>query len=91
MKSKPRRLAATCLPPWCLAKMHDRGLGVEQNKVKMFAWLLWGERCGNLENEIDVREELKDMRSFYALTLSDDIKGEACARFNRMRAGRSAA
>ena len=79
-------IGGSLLAALCLAKMHDRGLGVEQNKAKMFAWLLWGERCGTLENEFDVREELEDMRSFYALTLSDDTKDEACALSNRMRA-----
>ena len=66
--------------------MYDRGLGVELNKAKMFAWLLWGEERGNRDNDADVREEHDDMRGFYGMTLTDDIKDVAWALFNEMRA-----
>ena len=70
----------------CLAKMFDRGLGVEQNKAKMFSWLLWGDEPGNRKEDPDVGEEQDGMRGFYGMTLSDDVKDIAWAIFNDMRA-----
>jgi len=64
--------------------MHDRGLGVELNKAKMLSWLLWADECPTRDDEIDVREEQNDMRGFYGMTLSDDVKDDAWALFNRM-------
>ena len=70
----------------CLAKMYDRGLGVEEDKAKMFAWLLWGDQRASRDDDADVRDEHDDMREFYGLTLSDDIKDAAWALATDMRA-----
>jgi hypothetical protein len=79
-------LNGSLLAALCLAKMYDRGLGVELNKAKMFAWLLWGEERGNRDDDPDVREEHDDVRGFYGMILGDDIKDVAWEMFNEMRA-----
>jgi len=53
-----------------LAKMFDRGLGVEANKMTEFAWLTWGEQYGNRDDDADVREELVAMKAFYSMVIS---------------------
>lgn len=77
MEIEAEALNGSLLASLCLAKMFDRGLGVEADKVKEFAWLLWGRKCGTLETEIDVRGELEDMREFYATILSAADRAEA--------------
>ena len=52
----------------------------------MLAWLLWGDERGNRDEDPDVYAEVDDMRGFYGMTLSDDIKDEAWALFGQMRA-----
>lgn len=81
-------LGGNLLASLSLAKVFDRGLGVEPDKAKMFAWLLWADRCPTRDSEIDVRQEQDDMRGFYGLTLPDDIKDQAWAIFNEMRAAK---
>ena len=68
----------------CLAKMFDRGLGVEESKAKMFAWLMWGGYKGTRDDDPDVREELVDMRDFYASILTDSVQDEAWKLFGQM-------
>jgi TPR repeat protein len=70
----------------CLAKMFDRGLGIETSKARMFAWLLWGERRGALDGEPDYADELADMKTFYATTLSEADRMEAETLFGQMLA-----
>lgn len=79
-------IAGSLLSALSLAKMYDRGLGVERSEAKTFVWLLWGEERGTRDDDADVREELIDMSALYSLTLSDDVKDEAWAMFNDMRA-----
>ena len=66
------------------AKMYDRGLGVEQSKATMFAWLMWGAYKGIRDDDPDVREELVDMRDFYASILADSVQDEAWTLFGQM-------
>ena len=70
----------------CLAKMFDRGLGVESCKVKMLAWLLWGEQHGGRDDNVEARSELEDMKRFYSLVLSASDKVAAEKLFNQMLA-----
>ena len=68
----------------CLAKMYDRGLGVEKREAMMFSWLMWGGYKGTRDDDPDVREELIDMRNFYAATLPDPVQDEAWRLFGQM-------
>lgn len=68
----------------CLAKMYDRGLGVEQDSTRMFAWLMWGGFKGTRDTDPDVREELIDMRDFYAATLPDSVQDDAWKLFGQI-------
>jgi len=70
-------LNGRALAAFCLAKMYDRGLGVEKNKARMYAWLRWGEQYGDTDEDPDVWEELLDMRGFYGMTLPDADKDDA--------------
>jgi TPR repeat protein len=79
-------LGGSLLAALCLAKMYDRGLGVERDKARMFSWLLWGEERGIRDDDADVFSQHDDMRGFYGLTLPDAIKDVAWALFNEMRA-----
>jgi TPR repeat protein len=77
-------LKGSTLAALCLAKMFDRGLGVERNKAKMFAWLMWGGYMGTHDADPGVREELIDMRGFYASILADSVQDEAWKLFGQM-------
>jgi TPR repeat protein len=77
-------LGGSLLASLCLAKMHDRGLGVEQSKAKMFAWLMWGGYKGIRDDDPDVREELIAMREFYAAILDDAVQEAAWKLFGQM-------
>jgi len=77
-------LGGSLLAALCLAKMYDRGLGVEQDSTRMFAWLMWGGYKGTRDADPDVREELIDMREFYAATLPDSIQDDAWKLFGQM-------
>jgi hypothetical protein len=68
----------------CLAKMFDRGLGVERDRARMFAWLLWGEKRGKFDREEDYAEELMDMKSFFAMILSDADRAKGERVFQNM-------
>lgn len=58
--------------------MFDRGLGVERDRAKTYAWLLWGEARGTFDRDADYFEVLVDMKSFFAMILSDAdrVRGE---------------
>jgi len=77
-------LDGSLLSALCLAKMHDRGLGVERSEAKMFAWLMWGGYKGTRDADPDVREELTDMRDFYAAILADSVQDEAWKLLGQM-------
>ena len=68
----------------CLAKMYDRGLGVEEDKAKMFSWLMWGAYKGTRDADPKVRKELVEMRDSYAATLPDSVQDEAWKLFGQM-------
>lgn len=37
----------------------------------MYPWLLWGEQHGSRDEDLDVLEELLDMRTFYGMMLPE--------------------
>ena len=84
-------LGGRMLAALCLAKMYDRGLGVEESKPMMYAWLLWGEKFGNRNEDPDVLEELLDMRGFYGIVLADADKDDALDLLKGLAAKRSRA
>ncbi|WP_343618669.1 tetratricopeptide repeat protein [Ralstonia sp.] len=68
-------LRGSVIASLCLAKMHDRGLGVEKDPAQVHAWLRWAERHGVSDNDEDAMEELEDMEEFYNACTSDaDVK-----------------
>jgi TPR repeat protein len=67
-------LSGSLLSALSLAKMYDRGLGVERSKIKMLAWLMFGMKYGIRDGDADVREELGDMREFYSLVMTPTDK-----------------
>lgn len=82
-------LGGRMLAALCLAKMYDRGLGVEKNPATMYLWLLWGNKYGNRDEDPDAAEELDDMREFYAMVISDSDKTKAKRLVTQMHAGKS--
>ena len=50
----------------------------------MFAWLMWGAYKGIRDDDPNVREELVDMRDFYASILADSVQDEAWKLFGQM-------
>ncbi len=67
-----------------LAKMSDSGLGVAQDKAKMFAWLMWGGYKGTRDDDPDVREKMAAMREHHSATLADAVQDEAWKLFGAM-------
>ena len=70
-------LDGSMLAALCLAKVFDRGLGVEPDKARMYAWLMWGEQHATRDDDDDIRDELFDMRGFYGIMLPDADKDDA--------------
>lgn len=82
-------LSGRMLAALCLAKMYDRGLGVEKNPATMYLWLLWGHKYGNRNEDPDAAEELDDMREFYAMVISDSDKKKTKTVVAQMHAANS--
>ena len=49
--SQHRPQSGSTLAALCLARMYERGLGVDKNEARMFAWLSWGEEHGNRDDD----------------------------------------
>lgn len=81
-------LGGSMLAALCLAKVHDRGLGVRTDKARMYAWLMWGERYCTRDDDADIRDELLDMRGFYGIMLPDADKDDALDLVNEWASNR---
>lgn len=67
-----------------LAKMHERGLGVEQSRAEMLAWLMWAEKdCRPDADEVD-RTELARMSRFNRGLATPEQQRQAEAAYERL-------
>jgi TPR repeat protein len=77
-------LSGSVLAALCLAKIHDRGITVTQNKKLAWAWLQWADQHGTKDNDEDVLEELRDWMSFDEIFIVDDMKQEVALLLAQM-------
>jgi TPR repeat protein len=77
-------LTGSVLAALCLAKLHDRGITVPQNKTLAWAWLEWAAQHGNKDNDPDILEELRDWMSFENMFISESIKQDVAAMLVQM-------
>ena len=66
-------LAGNQIASLCLAKMYDRGLGVEKEQATMFAWLLWANKDCTRDPDTGYAEEVDERYDFYRSALPREI------------------
>lgn len=62
-------LAGNQIASLCLAKMYDRGLGVEKDQTSMFAWLLWAKQSCIPDTDGNYADEVGERFDFYESAL----------------------
>lgn len=68
-----------------LAKMYDRGLGVEKEQALMFAWLTWARKDCMPDKDEVCREEVESMWEFYRCVLDAQTKKKASLEYEVLK------
>lgn len=74
-------LAGSQIASLCLAKMYDRGLGVEKDQAAMFAWLLWARKNCPPDRVGSYADEVEERYDFYRSALHRDVVRRGKARY----------
>ena len=73
----------------CLAKMYDRGLGVEKDQAAMLAWLAWADKNCTPDVVKSYGDEIASMHAFYKMAIDPKVKKRSRAEYLalKLRAG----
>jgi len=68
-----------------LARMYERGLGVDKDQAKTLAWLTWAAEDCAPDESADYGREVAEMHEFFTAHLPSDVKKRSRAEYRALR------